>query len=243
MFYFDAHCHVLPLDQMIQSQKQGIDYFVCNATRPSDWEAVCDIASRVEGVYPCIGIHPWYVDHLESDWRIKMQLLLKKYPSMMIGEVGMDGKKENMSRQSEIFEICLKMARRYQRPVHIHGYKVWPVIVDILKCYPDVTCLFHRFTGSAAQVKQLINMTNCYFSVMTEKPIQFIPPERLFIESDSPDGLHKPKRVIELAARFNLDWLQLDQNFCDFVGDFMPMKGIHPRLRYNRNEELTGCEK
>lgn len=228
VFYFDAHCHVLPLKQMKRSADAGVSYFICNATQPNDWLPVIDLAGQVTGVYPCVGVHPWFIDTLPSDWQIQMQLLLEKHPSLMIGEIGLDGTKPCLTKQAEIFETCLKLARQYKRPVHIHGHKAWVHILDILTCFPDVQCLFHRFSGSEVQARQLSDVTNAYFSVMTAKPLRYLPSDRILIESDSPDGLHKPIRVVELAERLGLDWFQLNQNFCSFIGNRLPFKGNCP---------------
>lgn len=228
MFYFDAHCHLLPRKQLIKASQAGVAYFICNGTRPEDWEELLDISTTLPGIYPCIGVHPWYVTEVRSDWRIKLQLLIEKYPNLMIGEVGLDMTHSDLARQAEVFEFCLKLAMKYNRPVHIHGYESWLLITDMLKCYPGLTCLFHRFSGSPVQARQLMELTNAYFSLMTTRPVRYLPTDRILVESDSPDGLHKPARVTELVERLGLDWDQLNKNFCAFIGDRMPVRGVHP---------------
>ncbi len=229
MFYFDAHCHLLPRKQFIKAMDAGITYFICNATHPRNWHKLLDVASTITGIYPCIGIHPWYIADLKSDWQVKMHLLFEKYPHLMVGEIGLDTTRPDLSRQAEIFEFCLKTALKYRRAVHIHGHESWGLITDILKCYPGLTCLFHRFSGTPSQAKQLSTVTNAYFSLMSVRPARYLPAERILVESDSPDGLHKPARVMELAERIGLDWAQLDANFCRFLGETMPMKGDAPK--------------
>ncbi len=228
MFYFDAHCHILSARQLIKASQSGVSYFICNATSPENWEDVYALSEKVSGVYPCIGVHPWFIEDLRPDWQIKMQLMLEKYPHLMIGEIGLDGNRPNLTRQAEVFEICLKMARIYKRPVHIHGYKAWQHIADILACYPQVPCLFHRFTGSEALVRRLLNVSDAYFSIMSGKSVLNIPVDKLLVETDSPDGLRKPIKVIELVEDLNLDKKQLADNFSRFVGSFNPTKGVHP---------------
>ncbi len=229
MFYYDAHCHIMPVRQMIKASQSGVAYFICNATAPDNWDDVYALAKQVEGVYPCVGIHPWFIDELRADWQIKMRLMLEKDANMMIGEIGLDGSRSNLTNQAIIFSKCLKLARHYNRPVHIHGYKAWQNIADILAYYPDITCLFHRFSGSEALVRKLMKVSNAYFSVMTAKPIPFIPPERILVETDSPDGLHKPSNVIELIERLHLNKDKLADNFCRFIGDRTPTCGLSPK--------------
>ncbi len=239
MFYFDAHCHLLPVRQLIKAAQAGVIYFICNATHPGNWEEVQALSQQVPGVYPCIGVHPWFIDNLKPDWQIKMQLMLEKYPQMMIGEIGLDGKRGDLPYQAEIFQKCLKMAKIYNRPVHIHGYKAWQNIADILACCPQVTCLFHRFTGNEILVRRLMHVSNAYFSVMSGKSLAGIPSDRVLVETDSPDGLHKPVKIIEMVKNLNLDKTQLAENFNRFVGSFNPTIGPRPNdLIFKRLESV-----
>ncbi len=229
MFYFDAHCHMISEQLLNEAAERGIAYLICNATKTDNWEEVYALSEQIDGIYPCIGVHPWFIDEIRSDWLIKMQLMLEKYPDLMIGEIGLDGTRPNLPRQAYIFENCLKMAQKYTRPVHIHGYKAWQNIINILACYPSVTCLFHRFAGSECEARKLSAVCNAYFSVMTHKPTTFLPADRILVESDSPDGLHHPSKIIELVERLGLDKEQLATNFQNFIGNRKPTRGVPPR--------------
>ena len=88
------------------------------------------------------------------------------------------------------FENCLKLAQKHQRPVHIHGHKAWFLVAQLLKCFPDVVCLVHRYTGNEQQTRQFEPLDNVYFSVMSRKPTTFLPKDKILIESDAPDGIH-----------------------------------------------------
>ncbi len=217
MFYFDAHCHIQKKSQFVAAQQKQIEYFVVNSTHPNNWEEIHVAAQEMPSIFPCFGVHPWYVNHLPHDWVLVLSNYLSKNPYAMVGEIGLDATKPYLLRQGEVFECCLKLAQTYQRPVHIHGYKAWSDIADILSCYPDTVFLLHQFYAEKTIARRFLEFKNAYFSVMTRRIAAFIPPERLLIESDSPDKDRRPEHVIKTAEKVGCDWKQLDQNFINFI--------------------------
>lgn len=222
MIYFDAHCHMQPLKRFDKAKELGVTLFIVNATHPDDWESVCRLAQERDDVLPCLGVHPWYVESLPADWLNRLSRYLEENPTVMVGEIGLDGTKGRLPYQAQIFENCLRLARFYKRPAHIHGHKAWSNIVDILACYSEVPCLFHRYGGGQSHTRRLLQY-NTYFSFIRPKPYENIPADRVLIESDSPDGLHRPEGVVELAANAGLSWEQLNQNLKRFLS---PLAGI-----------------
>ncbi len=224
MVYFDAHCHIQPKTQFVNAQKAGVKYFFCNATHPDNWQSVCALNQSIAGVFPCLGIHPWFIQNLPSNWINQLHQLLETYPEMMIGEIGLDGTHPNLEQQANIFEICLKTAQKYKRPVHIHGHKAWSTILNFLKCYPNLICVLHRFGGNDALVRQFLKFPYVYFSVMHAKPVRFIPNNRLFIESDAPDGLNFSEKIIEFIQQNQINPHVLYQNLIQFSELFPALK-------------------
>lgn len=214
---FDAHMHLVTQEEIQRAIAGKVNRFICNATSMADWENVLLFSEQNEGVYPCIGFHPWFIDKIESSSFQKMEEILKNNPSVMIGEIGLDATKENMPKQEEVFEKCLVMASLYKRAVHIHGYKSWDKIAHILKKYPNLRCLFHRYTGSLEQTEKLLQVCDAYFSVLSTKAIPYIPADKLLVESDSPDGLHTPENVMIFVQKSQLDEAQLEHNFNAFL--------------------------
>ncbi|MBR4931534.1 MAG: TatD family hydrolase, partial [Alphaproteobacteria bacterium] len=150
--------------------------------------------------------------------------LLEIYPEMMIGEIGLDGTHPNLEQQANIFEICLKIAYKYKRPVHIHGHKAWSNILHFLKCYPNTVCILHRFGGNDALVRQFLKFPHVYFSVMQAKPVRYIPDNRLFVESDAPDGLNFSEKIIDFIQQNQINPNILYQNLIQFSELFPALK-------------------
>ena len=81
--YADAHVHLQEevyedhLPGVIERAREaGVALFISNATHPDDWERTLAIAERYEGVVPCLGVHPWFLDHGHSDWLPRLRDLL-----------------------------------------------------------------------------------------------------------------------------------------------------------------------
>lgn len=87
------------------------------AVEPSDWDATLAYASRSDAILPALGVHPWYVEGLPSDWLDELERLLLLHPSALVGEIGLckmarfvrqhpEGKAVALSIQREIFKVC-----------------------------------------------------------------------------------------------------------------------------------------
>ncbi len=227
--FFDAHLHLISKEEIVVATKAEVLYFVCNATSPQDWGEVLSVSEQFSGFFPCIGIHPWFIDKTQKGWQNKMYDILSKNSNIMIGEIGLDITRPDFEKQERVFADCLKIASDLKRPVHIHGHKSWNYIVKHLKQVPDVKCLLHRFSGNAVQAKQLLNF-NVYFSVMSSRVLSFLPPEKVLVESDAPDNGRSPVQIPRLVADLGLDITMLNNNFFRFIGNIrpfvLPEKGI-----------------
>lgn len=211
MSYFDAHLHVMPDDVLMRAREKGVETFFMNGTHEDDWESVLSISQRILGVYPCFGIHPWFIETASPFWQARLEKLLQQYPMAMIGEIGLDMNRPDYLRQKEIFYQQMQLAVAYNRPVHIHCVKAWDDMLEILNELKEVQFLLHRFSGDEIIV-QKIRFLNGFFSVLNKKVLDVIPDNRVLVESDAPDGLHTPEAIPDLVVRLGLQPDYLKQN-------------------------------
>lgn len=211
MPYFDAHLHIVPDDVFLRASNLGVRAFFVNAARQSDWQPVLDISNRVLGTHACLGIHPWYIDTATPDWLERLRRLLIANPLAMIGEIGLDGTRQDILRQMEFFRAQLELADELNRPVHIHCFKAWPEMLELLNEFKGLKILMHRFSGDEVIVQKL-RFLNAYFSVLNGKVLDVIPDNRVLVESDAPDGLHTPEAIPDLVRDLKLQPDYLWQN-------------------------------
>ena len=100
--YFDAHLHLINEQELIQAYQKNIKGFILNATKEDDWEKIISLSKKHPFIYGAIGIHPWFIDSISHNWEKEMELYLKNNPSLMIGEIGLDGLKKDIKKQLTI---------------------------------------------------------------------------------------------------------------------------------------------
>lgn len=207
--YIDAHCHILTDAQMHDAVACGVGHFIVNATRPSDWGAVVEMATR-ENVSGAIGVHPWRVAEIADGWDAELINLLVANPNLMVGEIGIDKNHPNIELQESVFCRGLQIAHDLQRVAHIHCVGAWGKMMDILRgCELPPAIVFHAFSGAADLVPELIER-GAYFSfgsaVMDNKRVRLqsavvaVPLSRILVESDAPD-VAMPNTIPDVVAK------------------------------------------
>lgn len=203
MPYFDAHLHLVPDEVILRAVEKNVRTFFVNATSPKDWMPVLEQSNRLLGIYPCFGIHPWYIEETIPFWEQELRNILKDNPIAMVGEIGLDGTRSNMEKQMDIFFRQMQIADEMGRAAHIHCVKAWPQMLEVLGQFKGVKILMHRFSGDEVMVQKLRFM-NAYFSVLNANVLPIIPDTRVLVETDAPDGLKNPEEIPDLVDRLRL---------------------------------------
>lgn len=214
--YFDAHLHLIDEKELLSAYQKNIKGFIINATKENEWEKIISLSKKYTFVQAAIGIHPWFIETASPDWQEKMALMLQNNPSLMIGEIGLDGLKDNIKKQEEIFLTSLYLAQKFKRSVHIHAVKSWDKILSHLKEFSDVTYLFHRFNGSKEIIQEL-KKYNCWFSLCTQKNVEFLPIDKVLTETDCNQDIYPSNQLIQLVDNFTLPLQQIEKNFYNFI--------------------------
>jgi TatD DNase family protein len=130
-----------------------------------------------------------------------------------LGEMGLDYHYDfsPRERQKEIFVAQLELARELGRPVVIHCREATDDCLAILRDYPEVQAVFHCFTGSMVEARQILDAGYWlgFTGVVTFKRseelrevVKIVPADRLLVETDAPylaPEPHRRQRVNEPA--------------------------------------------
>ena len=239
MHFIDSHCHlhdqrVKPgLPGMIRrAEDAGVRYMVTCATMEENFQRTADLAQKYNGILPCFGIHPWFIDSCSRDWKETLATCLADISSG-VGETGLDFMIPNADRdhQVRVFEAQLAMAVEMERPVNIHIRKAWESLIRVLKRFGTLKTpgLIHSYSGSADMVPVLekYGLTLSFSGSVTNpgstkvvRALNAVSPDRYVLETDSPDiqpylsggritGLNEPANLPAIAAiaaqRINTD--------------------------------------
>lgn len=227
--YVDAHCHLH--DHRIakdapgivqRAADAGVTRMVTCATMEENFAATNSLADQYNAVFPCYGIHPWFLDSLSPDWQ---QVLGDQVAATAsgVGETGLDfmDKNADRDRQIEVFAGHLSLARDLERPINIHIRKAWDAFIRLLKKTGPLKTpgLVHSFSGSA-DLAVLLERYNLYisFSGSVTRPgakkvvhaLKAVSQDRYLLETDTPDiypnipdpdphGLNEPKNLPAIA--------------------------------------------
>ena len=183
-----------------------VDRALCICTTLEEFEEVHDLATTYDNFWSSVGVHPDNEDVLEPT--VSDLVTRSGLPKVVgIGETGLDyfrlGQRtvSDMEWQRERFRVHIRAARQVCKPLIIHTRSASDDTLAILKeegqggqAMP-ATGVFHCFTETQAVAKAALDM-GYYISfsgILTFKTasdlrevVQFVPLDRMLIETDSP---------------------------------------------------------
>ena len=187
-----------------------VDRALCICTTLEEFEEVHELAMTYDNFWSSVGVHPDNEDVLEPTVNDLVQR--SNLPKVVgIGETGLDyfrlGDRTlaDMAWQRERFRVHIRAARQVNKPLIIHTRSASDDTLAILKeegeggdCTKSMakaTGVFHCFTETQAVAKAALDM-GFYISfsgILTFKTAadlrevaQFVPLDRMLIETDSP---------------------------------------------------------
>lgn len=196
MIFFDTHIHLqdMPSSSSQALKAAGVGRCVCVSAQESDWSAVGSLAASLPDlIVPAFGLHPWYAVDAASGWVERLEQNLKKYPRALVGECGFDRlKTQNFDIQAQIFDIQIKLAKKYRRTLLIHAVKAWEWLEPYWQKLP-AKFVFHSFNGRPEHLKNIFKY-NGYIavnkSILKNKTaveiLKTVPRDRFLLETDAP---------------------------------------------------------
>ena len=228
--FSDSHCH-LQLDPsplaapalLERARVAGVTRFLVPGTTLADSEAAVELASRHQGVFAAVGIHP----HEAKDFEpardgAALEALARRPKVVAIGEVGLDFHYDHSPRgkQMEVLEWMLDLARRLDLPAILHNRESGGELIGLLRKLPPRPRpgVFHSFTETADYGRMALGLGYLVsFSGMItfraadniRQAAAGLPLEAMLIETDSPflapaphrGKTNEPAYVIETAKR------------------------------------------
>ncbi|MGN0977903.1 MAG: TatD family hydrolase [Faecousia sp.] len=166
----------------------------------------CELARRYDYIYAAVGSHPDAADEVDSRVLEEYRRLCKHNPKVRaIGEIGLDYHYEDIPRdiQQKAFRAQMALAEELDLPVIVHEREAHEDGCKIVEEFPEVTGVFHCYSGSAEMARWLVSRGWFigFTGVLTFKnarkaveTAQAIPLDRIVLETDCPYMSPEPFR-------------------------------------------------
>ncbi len=210
----DSHCHLdhepllSNLDSVIERSKSaGVTKILTICTTLDSFNKIKEIVQKDQIIYGTYGIHPHETKNNFVDSELIINEINNNDKIIGVGETGLDFYYNNSDKESQIksFESHIEASIKLNVPLIIHSRSAEKETLDILNTYKNnnLKILMHCFTGSQTFAKNLLDL-NAFFSasgiitfknsIDLQKTFQFIPLDKLLIETDSPFLAPEPNR-------------------------------------------------
>ena len=156
------------------------------------------LANAYPWIYAAVGSHPDVADEVNDAVLERYRRLAAENPKVKaIGEIGIDYHYEDIPRELQLkaFRMQMALARQLGLPVIVHEREAHEDGMKVVKEFPEVTGVFHCYSGSAEMARQLVDLGWYigFTGVLTFKnarkaieTAQSIPLERIVLETDCP---------------------------------------------------------
>lgn len=202
----DSHCHLDFSDfnndlitVLKRARDKGILHFLVPGIGAKNWPAVLALAKLHDGIYPALGIHPYFLNDFDvGDLQLLEQYLATEPNIVAVGECGLDKTLDfPFEQQVQICKQQLLLAKQYNLPVILHCRKAHNELIKLLQQVQLPRAgVIHGFSGSTQLAKQYIKLgfklgiggVITYPRAMkTRQAVTELPLSSLLLETDSPD--------------------------------------------------------
>ena len=196
-----------------RAQDAGVKQMVVTGTDPGHSQQAQALSQQYPGVlYATAGVHPHHAVDCDDQTLAQLEQLAIQQGVVAIGECGLDFNRNFSPRDVQIqcFEAQLELASGLGLPVFLHQRDAHAQFVEILSIWRPrlINAVAHCFTGGMEQVKSYLDL-DLHLGVTgwicderrgqeLQQAVQYIPLNRLMIETDAPyllprDISSKPK--------------------------------------------------
>ena len=210
---FDTHAHMddhafdTDRDVLIRSfPEQGVGLVMNPGCSLESSRNVDKLTREYDFLYGAVGSHPDAADEVNEAVLEEYRKLCKQNPKIKaIGEIGLDYHYEDIPReiQQKAFRMQMELARELNLPVIVHERDAHEDGMKIVEEFPELTGVFHCYSGSYEMAKWLIHrgwyigFTGVLTFKNARKAIEVasqIPLDRIVLETDCPYMAPEPFR-------------------------------------------------
>jgi TatD DNase family protein len=237
---FDSHAHYDDEkfqddreEVLAKAHEEGISY-ILNAASDIDTSLTSmAMAQKFDFIYAAVGVHPHSANTMDESTIARITEMVKSPKVVAIGEIGLDYYYDYSPKdmQKYWFKRQLELAGEISMPVIVHDRDAHEDIIKILKEseISQIGGVMHCFSGGREMAKILLDM-GFYLSFggpVTFKNarkaievLQYVPMDRMLIETDSPylspeplRGKRNDSRNVRLVAEKIAEIKGLDLEF------------------------------
>lgn len=213
MNLFDTHAHMddkafdADREELLRAlPEQGIALLMNPGCSLASSRAACDLAEKYDYIYAAVGSHPDAADEVNQETLEAYRTLCKQNSkAKAIGEIGLDYHYEDIPREIQLraFRDQMALARELNLPVIVHEREAHEDGMAVVREFPEVTGVFHCYSGSAEMARQLVKLGWYigFTGVLTFKNArkalevaQSIDLSRIVLETDCPYMSPEPFR-------------------------------------------------
>lgn len=164
------------------------------------------LAVQYSYLYAAVGSHPDAADEVTDAVLDEYRKLCKRNLKIKaIGEIGLDYHYEDIPRdiQQRAFRAQMALAQELKLPVIVHEREAHADGMAVIRDFPEVTGVFHCYSGSAEMARQLVDrgwyigFTGVLTFKNARKAVEVaatLPLERIVLETDCPYMAPEPFR-------------------------------------------------
>ena len=164
------------------------------------------LAQQYDYIYAAVGSHPDAADEVDDSVLEEYQKLCKLNPKIKaIGEIGLDYHYEDIPRELQLkaFRSQMALAKELDLPAIVHERDAHEDGMAVVRAFPEVTGVFHCYSGSAEMARQLVDkgwyigFTGVLTFKNARKAVEVaasIPLDRIVLETDCPYMAPEPFR-------------------------------------------------
>lgn len=201
---FDTHAHYdsrqfdADRDAVLSALPgQGVELVVNPGCDLESSRKAVALAEQYPFIYAAVGVHPedcggWQDSHVDE-----LRRLAGASKVAAIGEIGLDyyWKDNPRELQQKVFRAQMALAEELGLPVIVHDREAHGDSLAIVKEYPEVTGVFHCFSGSPEMAEELLKRgwylgfdgPITYKNAKRAPEVAAVTPlDRIVIETDAP---------------------------------------------------------